>query len=110
MLASRLEEPRHIEVGSHPDPRGCVVHADVGKEKEHEQRSPAGDEVESHGPVGGVEPGISVPPCIARILGAGKSNRERSEARSWSPAAGTNQLVKRRMQPWRVRRVPERLF
>lgn len=111
-----FENPRDLQMGSDCDAGRSVQVGDVGEQKEHQECAPA--RVDVHSPREIVvwprllarKAGVDMPPGVARIVGAGESDREGSDAGTGTPSAFAHQVVVGGAKDGRVHCLPKRFL
>src|SRR4051812_31271362 len=103
------QEPRNSQMRSHSNSRGRVFLANIREQKQHEQGSTFGSQVDAPFQVrSGVgrlvrrKTGVEMPSGICRIIGVRESDDESTDARSWNPTAHANYFVECVMQSFGV--------
>lgn len=115
-LAHGRKPPRNTEMRPHSNPRGRLTLADIGKEKQHQQRPTLGRHIDS--PIQifvirrtfGRKAAVYVPARIARIVNRRKSHRKGPDTRARPPVSRTHQLIERLMQYRLIHRLPKWLL
>ena len=101
---------------SQPDSGRCILFRYIGKQKQHQQSATARGDV--HPPGGEImtlvriaivrgKADIDMPAGIAGVVRVREANREGPKVRPWTPAPGSDELVKSHVEHGTVHHLPE---
>src|ERR1017187_9076117 len=79
-----------------------IAGAYLREEEQHEQRAPAGAQIDAHFAMGPRKAGFNMPPGIQRRIRARKAERKGSETGQCDPAPSADKLIERLVERRRV--------